>query len=598
MCGSPRPRGEQIAKPAKRGEARLAGVCVSVKKGDTMKRTLEWLLVSFVVSVGDPTLGATQQASPDRQYTHPSYGWSVSYPSNWGIDSLDPTFVKITNPATLPYGLVGVISVAGVTVRSLDEFAERWMSNEAGMAGFRIVSRRPTVLSDGTRALEVVNVLGVRVVGKSHKLIVLDGDRGFAINAESYLDSFPAVEPFFDRILKSFTLRSSRGSGPGAPRVEPQAHGQPLPSHAIILGVPFISWNEAAKLDYHDKNVLNPSVPAAEAMISEYWGQDLRGLAKGTEAPEGWTSAGGEGASLDSLRSYVARGIPIIVKLAMTPVAHFVEPNVAALATLVGSGVGAAGSNLTQQQFEQGQQLVAQYAGIWSGVLGKMVAPDTLRRWGDALGTKVWQESVLLSSRVVVGYDDDRKVVIVHDPSFGPAWEIGYDDFETMWALFDHFYVVMYPPDYAKLVGAHASARPYAPRTASQRAAESFVFGYALASVGRLGDAKARLEAGLGAPDVPQGYRHLFLLELARVAEARGDTAAAISGYEESGKLIPQHHRPWIFESRLNAGKAAELRRKADKLCADRKAQEAVVRALPHDFTMFGCGGLLPLGTP
>jgi hypothetical protein len=564
-------------------------------KGDIINRRLKWLLVSFVVTVGGPTLGATQQASTDRQYTHPTYGWSVSYPSNWGIDSLDPTFVKITNPATLPYGLVGVISVAGVTVRSLDEFADRAMSNEAGMAGFRIVSRRPTVLSDGTRALEVVNMLGVGVVGKSHKLIVLDGDRGFAVNAESYLDSFPAVEPFFDRILKSFTLRGVRASGPGAPRMEPQAQGQPLPSHAIILGVPFISWSDAAKLDYHDKNVLNPSLPAAEAMINEYWGQDLRVLTKGAEAPEGWTSAGGEGASLDTLRSYVARAIPVVVNLAMTPVAHPVEPDVAAMARLIGSGELAAGSKLTQPQWEHAQQLLAEYGGIWSGVLGKMVAPDTLRRWGDRLGMTPWRESVFLSSRVVIGYDDERKVVFLHDPSFGPAWEVSYDDFETMWALMDHYYTVTYPPDYANLLRMRSGARAYAPRTASQRAAERFVFGYALASVGRLGDAKARLEAGLGAPDVPQGYRHLFLLELARVAEARGDTAAAISGYEEAGNLIPQHHRPWIFESRLNAGKAAELRRKADKLCADRKAQEAVARALPHDFTMFGCGGLLPL---
>ncbi len=369
-----------------------------------------------------------------------------------------------------------------------------------------------------------------------------------------------------------------------------------LPSHALISGVPFISWSDAAKLDYHDKKILNPSAPAAEAMVLEYWGQDRRVLAKGTGALEGWTNAGGEGATLDSLRSSVARGIPVVVNLAMTPVAHFAEPTAAAMATLLGSGRLAGGANLTKQQYDQAQQLLAQYAGIWSGVLGKMVALDTLRTWGDRLGTKVWQESVLLSTRVVIGYDDDRKVVILHDPSFGPAREVGYDDFEMMWALFDHFYVVMYPPDFAKRLGTRSGSPPYAARTAGHHAAESFVFGYALASVGRLADAKERLAAGLGAPDVPPGYRHLFLLELARVAEAMGDTAGAVSGYEAAGKIVPQHHRPWIFESRLYEGaKAAELHRKAEKLCADPKAQEALAHALPHDFTMLGCGGLLPL---
>ena len=87
------------------------------------------------------------------------------------------------------------------------------------------------------------------------------------------------------------------------------------------------------------------------------------------------------------------------------------------------------------------------------------------------------------------------------------------------------------------------------------------------------------------------------------MAEATGDTAGAISGYEQAGALLPQHHRPWLFLSRLYErsgraewrGKAAELRRKAEKLCGDAKAQAAVQRALPHDFTMMGCAGLLPL---
>ena len=193
----------------------------------------------------------------------------------------------------------------------------------------------------------------------------------------------------------------------------------------------------------------------------------------------------------------MARGIPIVVNLAMTPAAHPAEPNAAALATLIGSGELRAGSNLTQQQWEHAQQLLTQYAGISSGVLGKMADLDTLRRWGDLLGQKIWQESVLLTSRVVVGYDDERKVVVLHDPSFGPAWEVSYGDFEKMWGLFDHASMLMYPPDYAKVLASRSAVPSYAQRTAAQRAAESFVFGYALASTGRLAEAKVRLNAGL-----------------------------------------------------------------------------------------------------
>jgi len=389
-----------------------------------------------------------------------------------------------------------------------------------------------------------------------------------------------------------------------AAALRPQV-AHPFPAQALILGVPFISWDEAAKLDYHDKQILNPSVPASLGMVREYWGQD-RGLrAKALDTPTGWTTMGGEGGTLDSLRSLVARGIPIVVNLAMTPAAHQAEPNAAAMATMVGSGeLASASTKLTEQQWARAQQLLSEYGfGIWSGVLGKMVPADTLRRWGELLGIKTWQESVLQTRRVVIGYDDERKVVILHDPSFGPAWEVSYDDFERMWALFDHDYLVTHPTDYANLLAARPAGGPYPPRTAGQHAAENFVFGYALASVGRLAEAQARLQAGLAAPGLPKGYQHLFLLELARVTEATGDTTQAISDYEKSGALIPQHHRPWLFLSRLYErsdraawhAKAIDLRRKAEKLCEDPKAREAAQRALPHDFTMMGCAGLLPL---
>ena len=458
---------------------------------------LRLALFSLILPVkGYPTLGATQQAPPSLLFVDRMYGWSVSYPSTWEVASLDPAFVRIQQPPALPFGVVGIHSAVGLRGQSLDAFSDRMMAVEAGKAGFQVLSRRRTALSDATPALEVVNVLGVGIAGKSHKVFVLDGDRGLSINAETYLDSFPTLEPYFDRIIKSFTIRGTTAATPRPSGVQAQPV-HPLPSHALIAGVPFISWGEAAKLDYHDKQILNPSVAASQGMVLEYWGQDRRRLAKTSDTLQGWTSAGGEGGKLDSIRSYVARGIPIVVNLAMTPAAHPAEPNAAALATLIGSGELRAGSNLTQQQWEHAQQLLTQYAGISSGVLGKMADLDTLRRWGDLLGQKIWQESVLLTSRVVVGYDDERKVVVLHDPSFGPAWEVSYGDFERMWGLFDHASMLMYPPDYAKVLASRSAVPSYAQRTAAQRAAESFVFGYALASTGRLAEANVRLNAGL-----------------------------------------------------------------------------------------------------
>ncbi len=380
------------------------------------------------------------------------------------------------------------------------------------------------------------------------------------------------------------------------------ASAQGRPSHVLILGVPFISWSEAAHSDYADKSTLSPSAPAALGMILEYWGDNRRLLSKTRNVPGGWTSTEGRG-TLDSIRSYAARGIPLFVQLQITPVAHQAEPTLAALGTLRSSGELSSITSFTQAQYERVQAVRSGLVGFGSGVMGKMASADTLRHWADLLGQPTWQESMLATPRVVVGYDDDRRVVILHDPSFGPAWEVSYDDFEAMWNLFDHYFYAFYPPDSAQRPTHQARSAPYPVRSPSQRAAEAFVFGYALESVGRLADAKARLAAGLGAADVPPGYRHLFLLELGRVAEASGDTATAISDYEQAGTLIPQHHRPWLYLSQLYGksdraewrARAPELQKRAEGLCRDGKMDAGAVRSLPHDFTMMGCASLFPL---
>jgi hypothetical protein len=544
---------------------------------------MKGLIYALMIAVIVPH-GAVSQARSDHVYVEHLYGWSVSYPDNWTIDTLDPGFVQIHQPPTLPYGLVGIHSARALKGASLGDFADRMMANEADMAGFKVLSRRSTTLSDGTPALEIDDVIGTDLVGESRKLVVLRGDRGLVVDAETYRDSFPALAPYFEKILRSFGL------------VAPT-------THALILGVPFIGWGDAARLDYHDKNILNPSVPASLGMILEYWGLDRHLVEHSLDAPQGWTSASSEGGTLDSVRSYVARGIPIMVMLAMTPAAHQAEPTAAAMASLIGSGEISPGSNLTQSQLQHVQDLTSTNAGFGSGILGKMVSADTLRHWGDVLGQPIWQETVFEPARVAIGFDDDRQVVILHDPSFGPAWEVSYNDFEAMWRLYDHNVTALFPVDLTRRSAGHSGAAPYAPRTPSQHAAESFVFGYALASVGHLVEAKARLNAGLNAADVPLGYRHLFFLELGRVAQASGDTALAVSDYEQARKLIPQHHRPWLFLSQLyeHSGRpewraeSGKLRKRAEGLCRDTEARAAVRRSLPHDFTMMGCEGLLPL---
>lgn len=368
------------------------------------------------------------------------------------------------------------------------------------------------------------------------------------------------------------------GISVGAPALPAQAN-HPLPPRALILGVPFISWSDAANLDYANKDVVNPSVPASEGMVLQYWGHDLTALKQQEQTPPGWTNRAGDSGSVDVLKANISRGIPVVVCPALTSVAH--NPGVGAAAMMAMS------DSATREALERESS---------SGVLGPMVALDTLRRWGQVIGGEALRESLLLACRVVIGYDDVRKVVIFHDPSFGPAWEVSYADFEPMWNFSNRSYTLMYPDDFAKVLARRSTAPVYPPRTAAQHAAEEYVYGYALASVGRRSEAEARLKDGLAIPGLTPGYRHLMLLELARLAEARHDTATALATYRQSGDLLPQDPRAWAFQGELlqhdshpgSRQQADSLRSRVTALCADSAAQRAAWRALPHDFVIMG----------
>ena len=57
---------------------------------------------------------------------------------------------------------------------------------------------------------------------------------------------------------------------------EPFSPSSNLPDHALINGVPYISYRDALKLDYAAKISLNPSYPASVGMVLRYYGQNLK----------------------------------------------------------------------------------------------------------------------------------------------------------------------------------------------------------------------------------------------------------------------------------------------------------------------------------
>lgn len=349
------------------------------------------------------------------------------------------------------------------------------------------------------------------------------------------------------------------------------SEGKILPSKSLILGVPFISWGEAAHLDSESKDSINPSVDASLGMVLTYWGQEVS-LLKDTQAalpkgPGGWGISGtGNANGIDEIKPFIARGIPIVVSPAIVPAAHPMMPFWPAMAA-------AKGLKITQK-------------GPSSGVLGRMEPLETFRKLERFFKMGTLWETLFSASRVVIGYDDDRKMLILHDPTFGPGWEVSYDEFERMWKYTNNWYLSMFPTDYADILAKRTPAQPYPPRTPDQQAATHYVFAYALSSVGQMALAKEEINKGLSIPGVRESYQHLLELELANIYLSQGKYEEAILSAQRAAKLVPEHFRSWQIlataykaaPGKGNTEKAAEAEKRAYDLSECSSKEPEVTR--------------------
>lgn len=263
---------------------------------------------------------------------------------------------------------------------------------------------------------------------------------------------------------------------------------QTLPAKALILDVPYVSWNEAAQLRYEQKDIVNPSIVAVGKMARKYWGQDRpRFLQFGMEEyqPEDWKGSGSpeKAKGLTDLKAWIARGVPVGVPLPLTPHAHPIDTTALFVISL--------------KKFKLPNR------GPSSEAFGRWASWETLLQVG--LGQNVIREVVTDASRLIIGYDDERKVIIMHDPSFGPAWEMGYDDFEANWRLNEYVYIARPPEGYADFVARRRASQTYPPRTPDMQAAVHFAFGYGFSEVGRGADAEREFEKGLALAGIGNG---------------------------------------------------------------------------------------------
>ena len=359
-----------------------------------------------------------------------------------------------------------------------------------------------------------------------------------------------------------------------------------LPPKALILGVPYVSWNEAALLRYEDKSILNPSHVATGKMIRRYWGQDTFKLFQfGPEdyLPNEWkgVSTPESGQGLDDLKQWIARGVPVHVTLPLTPHAHPVPFVTQFLMDSKGTKLPDRGpSSQAFGRWATGERLL-ELGPAAPSALGGRYAP--------------LRSALHVASRAIIGYDDERKVMILHDPSFGPAFEMGYDEFESSWRLVGLLYDALPPAGYAEFVAKRPAGKPYSPRTPDMQAAVHFAYGYGFSEIGRASEAEREFETGLNVPGIGNGYRHLLAYELAIHRKAGGRVEEAIALLRQAIDALPEAPPPYLLLTEIYKGNpslhgaqqsAIEVEQAGKSRCCTPEGMRAAMRKLPADFFM------------
>lgn len=336
-------------------------------------------------------------------------------------------------------------------------------------------------------------------------------------------------------------------------------------SKHLIPGVPFVSWSEAASMAYANKEVLNPSSVAATLMYLKFW---LPGAGiEDTAISDGWMRISRDKTDLATLKKIVADDLPVLVPMALTPFAHPV----------------------TSDAFLSGlNPLLPENKGPYGGALGELMQLPVLADLaGDTPGILISQSSHVVI-RLVIGFDDTKKVFIMHDSTFGPAWEVSYDDFDRMWSPWGRKLDVILPPDWGQKLVDHNYNSIYQIRSVYDKAAFHYVYGVSLASVGLMDESLKHLEEGAALAGLSDGYRFLFLKELA-ILYSQQDLDKSIQLAEQALEIIPEDYSLWWITSILYTrakldDKAGVARNKANSLASDQQALKKMALALPKDF--------------
>ena len=150
-------------------------------------------------------IAAQPRSTAILNHAHPTQRWMLSYPGDWTLTD-DGQFVRLSRGQAV----LGIHVLPDVAGRSIDAVADAavqaWERRMQAVNSVRRVSRQRQVLPGDLTAIAVVHHIGIGQVGKSLKLVVLVQGRGFLIDAETHLASWPDYEADFNRIIDSFRV--------------------------------------------------------------------------------------------------------------------------------------------------------------------------------------------------------------------------------------------------------------------------------------------------------------------------------------------------------------------------------------------------------
>ena len=143
-----------------------------------------------------------------RTYSNSAWRWSVSYPAQWTVEAADPAAVRIRFAER--NALCSIMSGPMDRFGSAEELADFMLANDEQFfrdkkQKFTIVERRRITLPNRVAGADVLAEIGPGQ--RSRRIYTLADGRGFAIDCETSAKNWEAVEPLYQQVISSFTVR-------------------------------------------------------------------------------------------------------------------------------------------------------------------------------------------------------------------------------------------------------------------------------------------------------------------------------------------------------------------------------------------------------